>query len=419
MLEYVSSTRANDELKDIPKKEVELRDGFIPLFSFIADTHLNAHQYNLKERANDMLHAFEECLDLSRSVLGEEGFVIHGGDVFNSPIVRPFAIIKASEVIEKCGMNIFSLRGNHDGSLLRAERSDISLQVLDKTCQLSYIESDVLSLTFPECVINFFFQSHVGKDTMRYLHKLVEDAEVEEQLDSFNILVIHSIVEGMSAFGVEIPRDEFKSFIKDNNIDLVLIGHFHKKVIDDELRLLCPGSPECLDIDQAEIDRGFFIIGVEGDKLSYQWIRIQTRKMNDLTIDLGDISNTDVNVKIKDYLSRTPLEAGSIARFNLIGRSSTNPPVIDRSVFKTYCRGLLKVIVNNKITYEEKKEKRKDVLSTEDAINKALKDLGFSEHQIRKYTTSMISISEEASLRKDGWREEIRNIIKDCVGDDA
>ena len=68
-----------------PEDIIEIRGDFKPLFSFISDTHLNIHQYNLAQRAKDALDAAEQCLKKTHDILGDGGLVIHGGDVFNYP----------------------------------------------------------------------------------------------------------------------------------------------------------------------------------------------------------------------------------------------------------------------------------------------------------------------------------------------
>lgn len=425
-------TKKLDTAKPIKKRRVvkeiiEIRGDFTPLFSFISDTHLNIHQYNLKARAEDALNAAEQCLSKTHEMLGDDALVIHGGDVFNYPNVRPSGVLEANRVFNKYPLHILAIRGNHDGTFTKARRSDISLILLEETGALQYIENSIITRHFREIPnygdvkINFILQSYMGNKTMDALWRLAGNLDemntvTSEGVDkTFNVLVIHEIIEGVS-IGANVPRDEMMQFIDEYDIDLVLCGHLHIRSEDKQLKMLCPGSPECFDIDQCNEERGFYVIGLENSHLGYQWIPIHTRNMEDIHIDLGDVSQVDVNAVLEQEISDMNAEDGSIIRFVIKGMTSTFLPKIDRKLFDRKFATALKIMVVNRIQYSKENDVMDvEVMSPKRALKKALDELGVEKDRANKMAEAMIEASNEAADRSEGWRNEIRHIIQDLV----
>jgi len=408
----IENTKEKEDNEEFVDYIPDIRDGFQPLFAFISDPHINAHQYNLPQRAEDMLDALRGALIKCKEILGDDGLVVIGGDMFNSSIVSPSALMKTTEVINDagCGMKIISIRGNHDGSYTKAQRKNISLIPLQAmTDNFKYVESGCDNWLLRGEL--FIFQSH-DKKTMKKLWEMNQEIKEGSQGCDHKILVLHSIVEGSVPFGWDIPREEFKTFLREHNIDLILTGHLHTKFVDNELNLLNPGSLECLDIDQAGNERGFFIIGMENGVLSHQWIPVRTRPMKDIVIDVGDISEVDLNDIVREKISGMNIPKGAIARFNVIGSTTKSLRRIDKKLFTAKFPHLLKIFINNRIKYIQEGEDVVELLSPKDAIKKALKDAGIRDRDLDYFSESMIDISNEASKRVEGWQNEIRKIIQ-------
>lgn len=422
MVEILRKSRLIKREKTVVMEDkfIEIQDDFTPLFVFLSDTHLNAHQYNLSQRPKDLLAAFDSCLTKSQEILGENGVVIHGGDVFNSPNVRPSAIIETMKMLLEHTVKVYALRGNHDGSFIKAKRNDITLKLLEETGAITYLESRVLTHFFDGVAINFIFQSYMGKKTMAYLEVLTENLdEIYKVAQStaekvFNVLVIHDIVEGVS-MGANLSRREFKAFLEKKNISLALCGHLHTRTLDPEIKILHVGSPECLDIDQADEERGFFVIGTENNQLGYQWIPIQTRPMRDISIEVGDVSTVDLNTLLKEKIVDLVLEEGTIVRFTIHGTTTTLLQQIDKKIFSKQFPGMLKIFVKNVIKYIKEEVDRVEMLSLRDAIKCSLGDIGIEEERITPLTDAMMEVLKESSERVEGWRTSIRHIIHKLI----
>lgn len=422
MIEIIKKRRNDGEKQDQEEKndEIEVDGDLYPLFAFVSDTHINAHQYHLPQRAEDIMDAFRRSLELLNP-LGDHIKIIHGGDVFNSYSVSPSVIIQTSKIISNVGKEMYALRGNHDGSWMKGSKKDTALNLLDEMNEkLKYVESKVINTALGKegdlYRAQFIFQSYVGRKTMEKLWELKDELSEKDEF-TFNILVIHDIVEGTTPFGANIDRNELKTFIQECDIDMILAGHLHTTVIDEELNLLNPGSIECLDIDQADQERGFFLIGADetSGKLIHQWIPVSTRNFEDIDIDLGFIDDRDIHERILQKIQLTDIESGSVVRFTIKGTTETHLPRIDKRIFVRQFPDMLKIMVNNKIQFASSRVEISDVLDPQDAIKTALKDLGLEEGQIDGVSEAMLEISVEASERNEGWRENIRKTIKEMI----
>lgn len=387
-----------------------------PAFTFITDPHINAHQYNLPTRADDMLKAFGDALEKCSRLMGKEGTIVLGGDVFNSAMVKPSAIIDTYRTIrDKGNWTIYSIRGNHDGSENKARRNNISLALLSEMDKdIHYIESGIITITNGKR-INLIMQSYVGRNTMERLLEISDDIPEDKSDNEFNVLIIHDIVEGTTPFGAHIPREEFKAFIEEKKIDLVLSGHLHTKIVDEEIKLVNPGSTERLDIGMASDECSFLLVGFKDDELVYRWIPVETRNMEDIEIDVGDISDDDVNAVLREKIKGLEIESNSIVRFTIKGTTRSHLPRIGKKLFGHNFPDVLKIIINNKIKYVKEKGTTEELLSQKDAIEKVLIDMGTKKESVSPITDAMLDILREVGELTEGWRDEIRTIIRGVV----
>jgi DNA repair exonuclease SbcCD nuclease subunit len=400
-----------------PKEKVRVRPDFSPLFAAISDTHLNAHQYGLPQRAEDMRRAFGACLEKARGALGEGGLVVHCGDVFNSPVVRPSVILRAAETLEKSGLRVTAIRGNHDGTSLRARREDLSLLLLERAGALEYEESSVVVSEIRGSRIRFIFQSHEGKRTMEKLEALRGELEMGEGDFDYTVLVLHGIIEGLGR-GAEIPRSAFIEFTDEFEVDLAICGHQHERQIDDTIRVIYPGAPECLDIDQAEASRGFFLVGTRGGRVDYQWVPIRTRPMRDLAVDLGEVKGEEVNRALRASLKKIKVPEGAVVRVVVRGRADRRARRLDKGSAQSLLPSALKVFVVNKVEYAEGEREIGRVLGVREAAEQSLLDLGQAGARREALAAAMEDILVETRGRGEGWISGIRETVREVTDRD-
>ncbi len=92
----------------------------------IADTHLGSVQYNIPEREQDFYDTFREAMEIAR--INEVDFVIHAGDLFDSPRPSNRALrVVEEEMIELLEKKIplYAISGDHDRPRIKDNPSHI------------------------------------------------------------------------------------------------------------------------------------------------------------------------------------------------------------------------------------------------------------------------------------------------------
>lgn len=394
---------------------MRVKVGFEPLFACISDTHLNAHQYGMRQRAEDMCRAFEQCLSKARELLGPGGLVIHAGDVFNSPMVRPSAVLEAGRVISDSGMEVWAIRGNHDGSSLRASRRDLSLLLLEKVGPLRYVESDVLDLELGGKTFRFAMQSYCAGSELEELGRLLS-VRYGDPVD-FTVAVLHAIVEGVG-HGAELGRKEFEDFVQGCGVDLALCGHHHEMAVDEDIRAIYPGSPECLDISKAGHSRGFFLVGLSGGALDRQWVPISPRPMRNLEVDLGEVDSGELQSRLEARLRGEKVPEGSVVRVVVKGRGKGRSSRLDKSAAASYFQGALKTFVVNRVEYEDRGNQQEGAEDLRSALEGSLLELAVPSDRASRISGVMEDILREAVDRKAGWISQVRDSLQEVISGD-
>ncbi len=87
-------------------------------FIHLADTHLGATNYKLKERENDFLNAFKQVIDYA--IKNKVEFIVHSGDLFDKG--KPgnnilLFTINQLKRLKKEGIRFYTMPGSHDMSV--------------------------------------------------------------------------------------------------------------------------------------------------------------------------------------------------------------------------------------------------------------------------------------------------------------
>ena len=95
-------------------------------FMHISDTHLGSVQYSIPEREEDFYDVFREAMEIAKE--SEVDFIIHSGDLFDSPRPSNRALRIAQEEmhdLEKRNIPVYSIVGDHDRPKLRDNPSHV------------------------------------------------------------------------------------------------------------------------------------------------------------------------------------------------------------------------------------------------------------------------------------------------------
>lgn len=236
-------------------------------FAHLADTHLGYRQYNLDEREEDFYSAFHAAID--RIIESKCDFVLHSGDLFDSPRPHVRAMVEVREALDKLHENeipFFAIPGNHD-TLMR--RGAIVPHAI-------YRRIELLTAEEPWREFNGVFiggmpyRSKIHAEEMRdELKKLAKKAKNYER----KILLLHQGIDKYIPVEYELKLADIPT-----GFDYYAMGHIHKRIANG--RFAYPGSTEIWRADELDDyeknGKGFYLVDVEN--FGIKRVDIQARK---------------------------------------------------------------------------------------------------------------------------------------------
>lgn len=252
-------------------------------FLHMADIHLGISRYRrfgTADRTRDFFEAWSDCIQ--RYALEEQvDFVLIAGDFFDTRRVEPQAMNHAMFCLMKlkdAGIPVIVIEGNHDQreasnqfSWLRSLSRWGFVRLLepfyeddgtvrfdpwnDQRGSGSFIDIDT-----PDGGFRIFGTTWYGTTVTRQLPVLVDEVRQHRCADRFNILLLHTDVEGQ--LNRPIPAlpvakiNELKSVV-----DYLALGHTHKNFELDDW-VYNPGSLEACNIDEYANVRGAYLVEV-------------------------------------------------------------------------------------------------------------------------------------------------------------
>jgi DNA repair exonuclease SbcCD nuclease subunit len=256
-------------------------------FLHIADIHLGISRYRrfgTADRTRDFFDAWSDCLQ--RYALQEQvDFVLIAGDFFDTRRVEPQAMNHAMfglMKLKEAGIPVIVVEGNHDQreanqqfSWLRSLANWGFIKLLepaheddgtvrfdpwdDATRKGSYLDIDTADGGF-----RIFGTTWYGTTVARQLPALVDELQKQRSAERFNVLLLHTDVEGQ--INRPIPAlpiakiNELKSVV-----DYLALGHTHKNFEIDGW-VYNPGSLEACNIDEYANVRGAYLVEVRDGK---------------------------------------------------------------------------------------------------------------------------------------------------------
>jgi exonuclease SbcD len=262
-------------------------------FLHIADIHLGVRRYRSEERARDFFHAWRDCIE--RYALGERvSFVLIAGDLFDSPRVDPQAMNHAMFCLmrlREAGIPVIVVEGNHDkrettNQFTAANRfswlRSLSQWGFIKLLEPCYDEGGVVRLepwseetrsgSFIDLEdVRIFGSIWYGATVSQALPALVDQVRAHRREQRFNIMMLHTDVEGQ--LNRPIPAlpiakiNELKSVV-----DYLALGHTHKNFEIDGW-VYNPGSLEACSVDEHANKRGAYLVEIAEGRHTAQLVQ--------------------------------------------------------------------------------------------------------------------------------------------------
>ncbi len=247
-------------------------------FLHIADVHLGNQQYNAKERFNDFGQAFLDAIDLA---IGEDvQAVVVAGDLFHKASVEPLTLLQAQnglQALHEAGIPALAVHGNHDKARYLAQISWLEYLAEQGLIRLLTPDTAQTPCALPPwdeaarlgayCDIRhvrFVGVPWLGAAAPRLLEEVAAALrKLERGAITHTVLITHAGVEGQMpnmpgglTFAQLNPLRDVANYIA--------LGHLHKPYSVEDW-IYNPGSLETCSFDEAQYERGCYLVDVAPD----------------------------------------------------------------------------------------------------------------------------------------------------------
>lgn len=266
-------------------------------FMHFSDSHLGFIDYSsddqavLKEREADAYKAVAAVVD--HALATKPDFVIHTGDFFHRPSPYNKAMVEAGRQFKRlsdAGIPFYMIAGNHD--LPRSEDTQAihALYNMFEGCKIFYDQK--------------YSTLDCGDFILHALPHITFDSDHNEEIQKIsvtdtskpNILMMHlsmpvSIYKEEEPGGGLFPADRLE-VLKD--FDYVALGHWHRFNHMKNYGNVCySGSTERINAGEADHDKGFVEVTLNGKTPEITFVKIETRRYLNITVKNCDTKSTE------------------------------------------------------------------------------------------------------------------------------
>jgi DNA repair exonuclease SbcCD nuclease subunit len=249
--------------------------------------HLGIKRYNLPDRTGDFFRAWQEVIE--RYAIGRRvDFVVIAGDLFDRRNVDPQAANHAMVMLrrlEQARIPVLVIEGNHDSreslsrhSWLRSFSQWRYLKLLEPEWQEGipsldpWSEEDARGAYIDIGDARIFGSIWLGTTVGQALPLLGEAVRQNRRSDATNIMLLHSDVEGQLNRPIQNALSISKLVALRESVDYLALGHTHKRFgIEDWA--FNPGSLEACSVDEADTERGAYLVETDGPSIKTEFIR--------------------------------------------------------------------------------------------------------------------------------------------------
>jgi len=260
-------------------------------YLYLQDFHIKGKNgcNRLGDYFSDLLLKWDEILQLSKDNNCEA--LIDGGDFLNTASPSYIILDQIADRIEKSGLVMYSLLGNHSQRYAHVENSQyVGLMHLQKRSKnfrpISKLEMDNTELI----PIEYDYEIE---------NKLKEEGVTFKSTDKWKVGIVHALVTPKKFFDevAHLTPEQFKT-----NGDLILVAHYHHpyEIKVGETTFLNIGCTGRNSITEYEIKPSIAILDTE--KRSYEVIELKSAKPGE---EVFNLENHEKQKEIKKNLENT------------------------------------------------------------------------------------------------------------------
>lgn len=315
-------------------------------FLHMADVHLGNQQYNLSARFNDFGRAFLDAVDLALDQRVDA--VLIAGDLFHKATVEPKTLLIAEEGLARLqarGIAALAVHGNHDRARYLAQASWVDYLAergLVRLLSPVFVEGGLLLEPETSYIeldgVRFVGVPWLGAAAPRVLREVaVACADLNASRPCFTVLITHGGVEGQMPHmpgGLTFAELEPLKGI----VQYLALGHLHKPYCVDDW-IYNPGSLETCSFDEAQYERGVYLVDVTGRETHIAEHR-RTAMRPFFTINV----QTD--------LCLTPDDLVAAARAEIAQAARKIRPVVDQCSDRKRALPVVRLVLRGNLTFD-------------------------------------------------------------------
>jgi DNA repair protein SbcD/Mre11 len=269
----------------------------------LADTHLGITP---RRRGDDFVRNYLAALE--PALRNEVDVVVHAGDVFDHPRIKPAMAYRALQPllrIAESGIPVFIVPGNHERSQLQHPRfaAHARIHVFDRprTFVVDIHGHRIALAGFP-------FERNVRTR----FSNLITETGCGSQDAHTKLLCIHQCVEGAtvgpSDFTFTTAADVIRARDITREFTAVLSGHIHKhQVLQLGVPVIYPGSTERTAFAEMRETKGYMILQLPA--LDYEFRELQARPMRFERVGGNGLSAEQIDRAIRTIVASAPPDA--------------------------------------------------------------------------------------------------------------
>ncbi len=288
----------------------------------------------LKERFADFTAAFRHIVDAA--IDADVDAVVISGDLFHQRSIDAETLAAAERELEKLsnkGIGVIAIEGNHDKAMY-----------IDKQSWMQYLHQKGLLVllapvieggqpyfcdydgsggsTFIYKGVRFVGAGYLGGSTKQRLDTLCGQLEA---FDGCTVMLLHAAVNSlMDRDMAGIPLSTLEQF--GEKVDYFAMGHIHNRR-EYSQKVFNPGAPECVHVDEAKGEKGYYLVEVEND-VNAVFKPYAYRRVLDIKLDVTNLYGEQIRNKLLEALSVYGDIGGCIVVLHLSGVNDTTPSEI-------------------------------------------------------------------------------------------
>jgi DNA repair protein SbcD/Mre11 len=247
-------------------------------FLHIADVHLGFDHYDNRTRTKDFYLALHDVLQ-KHAIDAKVDFVVVAGDLFEHRMIQPAILAQAKDCFEQvkaAGIPVIAIEGNHDNrpygtrtNWLQYLADDGLVMLLEPTTGetgVLYEPWDGVAGGYIDlaCGVRVCGSSWYGSSAPKAVATLAAAIAQLPTHDGPTVMLFHHGLEGQIARYQGALRYDDLLPLQKAGVNYLALGHIHKSYAVEGW-IFNPGSLEANSIQEADFDRGAFLVEISNE----------------------------------------------------------------------------------------------------------------------------------------------------------